>query len=304
MIELSRDRASKPRATIIACVALVCGGALLAAPPASQSSTQRTGELPFLLDLPGGLVSVRYTLGALDRAVHAQRRYEPLVKDFGDWSQNPIGIAIVLLSRDEWEAAGLRDTYGLPSRLGQRHLALPARGDPGTVELWRRLLGQPLPALQGTPIRGTAEEAASLLLSDLVGEIEAARLLLEAGGYSGEEPWVGLVMAHAVARSALLRNEPGRLTDAERLFALLARSGDGSHQSPLDEYSALSDLEERLGFEARFFAAVPVLAGPDDWRVAKKLLKRARSRGGTVTVADLARWYPGITDWLERSFER
>ncbi len=247
-------------------------------------------------------MGVRYTLGALDRAVRVQQRFEPLVLDFGGWSRRPVSFAVLLLSREEWRAAGLKGAYGVPSRLGGRRLALPAWGDPGTVELWRRLLGRPLPALPEAPIRGTPEEAASLLLGDLLAEVEAARLLLAAAGYSGREPWVAEVMAHAVAWSAFVRHEPGRLAEIERLFALLGRSHGDSHPRPLERFSSSGDLGERLWFQARFFEGARVLSGTEDRQAAKKLLKRARKQGGRLAAAELVRWYPELPGWLERSF--
>lgn len=272
--------------------------------PLAATTASEAPQLPFLLELRGEPVSVLYTPGSLDRAVRVQRRFEPLAQDFADWSRHSTGLAIVVLSREEWSAAGLTEPYGLPGRFGERNLALPAWGDPGTVELWRRLLHRPLPALPGAPIRGTPEEAASLFLGDVLGEIDGARLLLEAAGYSGRETWVAEVTAHAVARSAFLRHESGQLGEIEGLFAQFSRSDGESHPPPLDRFSSSGDLEERLWYQARFFEAARVLSRTDDRQAAKKLLKRARKRGGTLAAADLLRWYPGLSDWLEHSFER
>ncbi|MEE8277820.1 MAG: hypothetical protein V3R89_03775, partial [Thermoanaerobaculia bacterium] len=80
---------------------------LLAVPwsaPPAETAASEAPQLPFLLDLRGKLVGVRYTLGALDRAVRIQQRFEPLALDFGGWSRRPVSFAVLLLSREEWRA--------------------------------------------------------------------------------------------------------------------------------------------------------------------------------------------------------
>ena len=163
-------------------------------------------------------------------------------------------------------------------------------------------MGQPLPKLEGNPVRGTADEAASLLLCDLLAEVDAARVLLAAGGYSAGDAWVGAVMAHALAWGAVLRHEAGRSEQVEELFAVLGRSAGAGYRRPLENFAKPADLQERLWFEARFFAAVSVLSGPRNPQVGKKLVKRARKQGGRVAAEDLLQWYPGLSIWLERSF--
>ena len=129
-------------ALVIVAAVLGVGGSLRTAPAALLGASGDARNLPFLPELRGDFVSVRYTSGSLDRAVRVQRRLEPLVQDFSKWGGRFTGLSILLLARAEWKANGLEMPYGLPDTLGG-HLALPAWGDTGTAGLWRRLLGQP-----------------------------------------------------------------------------------------------------------------------------------------------------------------
>ena len=282
---------------------LTLAGAVACLAPQVMPGIAEGQTLPFLPQLRGDFVSVHYTHGSLDRAVHLQRRYEPLARNFGVWSRGSGELAVVVLSREEWLGSGLRDPYGLPGRLGS-FLAIAAWADRESVALWKRLLGRPLPELPGAPIRGTPEEAASLFLGDLLGEVEAARLLIQSSVYSGREAWVSEVMAQVVARSTLARDPSNVLGELERLFARLGQSNGQTGLQSLDRFPATRDPQERLWFQARFFEAARLLSGNDQGQAAKKLFKRMRKRGGQMTSADLLEWYPVLSDWLEQRFGR
>lgn len=274
--------------------ALGFGGVVRAA-PSPQSEQQ-----PFLLALRGQSVVLNYTPGALDRAVHVQRRLELLSTDFSRWSNVQVRLRVFVLSRDEWGHFGFHLPYGLPGRVSGTTLAVPSYGDAGTVELWTQIRGFPPPPLAGIPMKGTAEEAASLALSDLLMEVEAARVLLSLGGLQGEVSWLHQLMAHSLARSAFEAYESGRLAEIDAFFDSL---GSGIETPlPLNRYAAGLELETLLWFESRFQDGARVLLASGKKNEAKGLLKQAAKSGGELTESLFFELFPEMRGWLETTF--
>ncbi len=254
-----------------------------------------------LLDLPGDLVSVRYSAGALQRAVQVQDPFELLVGDFAKWSGSRNRIAVLLLSRDEWQQAGISMPYGLPARVHGSSLASAAWGDPGTVDLWGRLLGWDMPAAEDAPLRSTAEEAASLIATDLLSYFEGARMLTEMAGYSGSEPWLTEVAAHTAAATVIARTPGTGLAGAARLYGNLAAARGGAVMAVSQYRSGLS-LEEWLWFQARFFEAARLILESEKRGAAKSIFKLARKNNGRLTRGALVKRYPALEDWLAKGF--
>ena len=75
------------------------------------------------------------------------------------------------------------------------------------------------------PVRGTVEEAASLVPSDLLAQVEAARAGFYATGMKTTAPWVEDLIVHLVALAAFERNESGRMPQVDAFFELLIRRG-------------------------------------------------------------------------------
>jgi hypothetical protein len=250
-------------------------------------------ELPFLLELRSDPIRVLYTPGSLDRAYRVQQRYTLLAEEFGKWNGGVVPLSIVLLSREDWSASGADALFGLPAQLPDSQLALSAWGDSGTVGLWRALAGGSLPTLEGVPIRGTPEEASSLVGCDWLGQVEASRLLLAAAGYRAAEPWVLEVMAHTVALAVLARYESPSLSDVVALYSGFARP-NGSRFGPGSSEAA---LQSWLRSEARFFEAARILVSSRGPRVAKDLLKLARKRKGQLEGDEVLDRFPQLSDW-------
>ncbi|MFQ5350659.1 MAG: hypothetical protein ACE5EG_09480 [Thermoanaerobaculia bacterium] len=179
-------------------------------------------EAPYLLALEGPPVTVRYSPGSLDRADQVKRRLTRLVAETGHRKLKQPLLVVELLRAEEWRQAGLAEPYGLPAISGTGSLALPAWGEAETVALWRKLLEGWLPSGSGTPLRGSIEEAASLEAADLVGEVEASRIILSRLGLSGSERWVDDLLACALALSASRRYEPARWAELRQFHARLA----------------------------------------------------------------------------------
>lgn len=253
-------------------------------------------EMPFLLDLPvtrERAASVRYTPGSLDRASHVQDRFSLLAADYARWGGDKMPLLVILLSREDWRALGVAMPYGFPVRLPNGAVMLAAWGDAGTVSLWRHLLADGLPEIEGTPLRGTAEEAASLLITDLLGQIEAARGLLGRGGFGSPQPRIADLMAHALALSAVINHDRERLALLDEVFRQLAAAP-----------SEIPGAEPRLGgwlrYQADAYYAARTLATRRGAASGKLVLKLARRNGGRLTADDLRRRFPELGPWLER----
>lgn len=292
---MNRDESRTQGSKIVGCLGCLL---VLAAGLAGegQSST-------YLLDLPGDTAAVRYSPGSLDRAVQLQDSFEALVEDVRGWTRSKVGLVVLLLNREEWQAAGLTRPYGVPEGAGGRGLAVPAWGDDGTVGLWRGLLGSRLPTLPDQPLRGTPEQSASLAVADLVGDLEGARILLRAAGISGSEPWVDHVLAHAVLLSNVQNHHRERLADVRMVFAGLAATGGGRAAYPLAVAGAPPSLAASLWFDSQYFTAAEMLVGPNGKFPIKAIFRQARQAGGRISAADLQTRCPELGDWLRSSFK-
>jgi len=262
---------------------------------ALASSAAGQVVLPYLLTLPSERVPVQYTPGTLDRASHVQDRFELLVTEISHRSKADIGLVVHLLSREEWESAGIEVPYGLPAALGPQQIAIAALGDPGTVALWKRLAGDGVPRLAGRPVRGTIAEAESLSALDLAAEVEVARLLLPALDANGGSEWWEPLVAQTLAWSAFLRFEPGRRHEISTFFGGLV----GVRPSAEDSVGGAAD---RLIESAHYAAPALRIADVESRPPARPFLKWLRKKGNTHSPADreerFRMRYPSVAEWL------
>ena len=257
---------------------LACLLALLPAGLAAES------EAPYLLALEGPPATVRYSPGSLDRADRVQRRLVRLVSETGHRKLRQQLVVAELLRAEEWRQSGLAQPYGLPAISGTGSLALPAWGEPETVALWRGLLDGWLPSSPGTPLRGTPEEAASLEAADLVGEVEASRIILAKLGLTGSRPWVDDLLACTLAVSAVMRGEPGRWAEVRQLHNRLAARPEAAR-------------DERLR-RLRWVAAAERIGAETDKIPSKPLFKLANKSKGPLAAAKLIERYPWLAEML------
>lgn len=240
-------------------------------------------EAPYLLTLEGPPVTVRYSPGSLDRADQVQRRMSRLVGETGHRKLRQPLLVVELLRAEEWRQIGLAEPYGLPAIGGAGTLVLPAWGDVETVALWRRLLDGWLPSIPGAPVRGSSEEAASLEGADLVGEVEASRIVLSRLGLTGAEPWIDDLLACALAVTALRRHQPERWAEARQIHARLAARPEAAR-------------DERLG-RLRLVAAAERVGGETGKLPFKPLLKMAAGKRGPLTAERLLERHPYLAEW-------
>jgi hypothetical protein len=249
-------------------------------------------NIPSLLNLHADLAPVRYSPGSLDRAAHVQARLEALARDFSKWGTQRYVLQGYVLAPEDWAAAGLRRPYGLPERSGPRGIAAPAWGDEQSVALWRKLLGGELPWTGDMPVRGTNEEAASLSLSDVILQVESARSFVEGEHLSGDAPWIGDLVAHAVALQAFTSHEAARLDEIAGVWAHLA----GNQPDLATCAAATANGSTQLACEARFAAGARILLADDQMKTVRRLQKLSRKRA--LTEASLVKEHPQLADWL------
>jgi hypothetical protein len=249
-----------------------------------------------LLDLPGDHSMVRYTPGALARASTVQTWMGYLAEDYSYWSRRPTRLGAIVIDREQWVEMEIVQPYGLPASLGGGRVALPAYGDEDTVSRWRKLLGGTLPMATDSPVRGTADEAASLLAADNLGQLEVARQLVPISGLHPQESWVTDVLAHLTVLSALERFDPAAGSDLALFYEQLARVPAG----PLSEYRDGLGFPEWLAFQARFFQAAEAIAGQER-RPLRALVKLEQKHGGRLSGAALYAEYPELPGLLAPS---
>lgn len=256
----------------------------------------------FLLRLGGDLTEVRYTPGSLDRAANLQTRLELAARAFHKWADVDYLPELFVLNREEWQRAGYPVPYGLPLRIGARGVAAPAAGDDGTVALWRGLLGT-LPSIQGVPLRGTPDQAATMLLADVFVQLQACEGLADQLGMAGDQPWVRDFVSHVVSLGLVARLEPARLQPLDDAYGLLAARHRPESRSARDLRPDLP-LEDWLWFQAQLHRGARILldeagSGKD---AVKRLRKLQKKGGGTLRAAALLERHERLRTWFHDSF--
>jgi hypothetical protein len=232
--------------------------------------------------MEGPPVTVRYSPGSLDRASRVQRRMTRLVAESGHRKLLQQLLEIDLLRPEEWRSYGLAEPYGMPAITGSGSLALPAWGGAETVALWQRLLGGWLPSTPGSPMRGSPDETASLEGADLMGEVEASRIVLSRLGIVGNEPWMNDLMACVLAVSAVQRSEPGRWAEVRQFHSRLAVRPEAAG-------------DQRLA-RLRFIAAAERIGSESGSLPSKPLFKMARKAKGPLPPEHLLERYPWLAE--------
>jgi hypothetical protein len=291
---------------LLAVVSLVCSSISWA-----DVAGRRTVDVPLLLDLPGDLVQVRYTPGALDRAASVQKRFEVLASEFARTGFAATAMVLYVLSPEDWAAAGLARPYGEPQALGTDALVVPAWADGPMVARVRAWLGGDIPLPVGAPLVATREEAGALAVSDVLASIEGARLLAKRARLEGDRPWIAPVAGHLVARLAWDRFEPGRMPGIAALVDAIAATGardPGAARPAAGDRHALAAwsedlaLADRAFFEARFLRAADFIVTGKKARGARKILSKAVRGTEPLTEAALFEEIPALAGWAADSF--
>jgi hypothetical protein len=246
------------------------------------------------LSMRGDRVPVRYTPGSLDRAANVQKRIEAVTEALAKAGVKFDRITLYVAAPEEWQAAGCTREFGLPEVYGNT-LLVPAWGTDRTVALWTQLVGVPPSGDGSMPIRGTPEEAGSLVWSDVLAQLDAARAGLTRAGVKASSPWILDLLAHLVALSTYERTEPQRLPEIDAFFAtLLGRGGQ-----------VAGDTDERLAREARFYALARELAlgrRNSAGEVAERIVDAGKKYGGLIPAGEVFARTRGAREAYERVF--
>jgi hypothetical protein len=266
--------------------------------PGAPEEVSPLGEL-LLLDDPR--VSVRYPPDSLDRATRVQARLQALVELWKPFTPRPLAWSAVIVHRDAWERAGFGG-WGAPRRMGAGTFVVPAAGDAGTVAFARALLGGGLPQLPGDPLMGTRDEAASLMVCDLLLQLEAARELAASAPLAGDAPWVTGVLMHLAARYAWERAEPGQTLTYVGIFDAVAAAHGGARAYRLADFTSGLPFERDLWFQAQFVRGADAIWVEEGWTGTARRLYRWGSKGKPVEAADLEKKYPRLVEWQTTAF--
>lgn len=255
-----------------------------------------------LLRLAGDAAEVRYTPGSLDRAANVQNRLEVTARTYRKWVKVNIDPMVYVLGREGWSDAGYPAAFGLPLRVGDGDLAVPALGDPQTVELWTHLLAGDLPVVEGFLFRGTPQEAATMVLADVLIQRAAGELLIDRLGVGYEDVWVRELAVHIATQAAMNRIEPGRIPVLDALYHTMSALHARGTQSVRDFRTDLA-LEDWLWFQAQFHRGARLVLDDADAKNAVQALRgMAKKGGGQLTIEMLLRKWQGLQDWLHGTF--
>lgn len=285
-------------------LALAVGAPCLAAEDGPRKAPTRLyPEPPTFQLLPLGVDRARfyYTPGSLDRAANLRARMEIVESTFENWADQPVGLVVFVLTRRVWEEAGIDVEYGIPVRLGAKAIGAPARGDPDTVALWKELLDGRLPQVAGTPILGTPQELASMVVSDVLTQVLSGQVLVDSLGLYGNEPWVRGVVAHLAALAVSRRKGMDRPEDLEVFYRQLL-----NHRPPksfsLRDYTRDLALKDWLWFQAHFHFAARAIFDKEGKKSIKKMREFKKKGKGLIAADRLRRKYKQLDAWLDENF--
>ena len=246
---------------------------------------------------------MRYVPGALDRAVHVARRLDLVIGEL----RGSLEVRVPAhRDRPVARRVGARGPRRAPTDCRSRCRSGRSRcrpsGDAGTVRKWKTWLGTELPDIGGVPLAGTADDASSLMLSDLVLQVEVCELIFGRTPVGAADPWIRGLFSHLAAISLWSAFEPSRMPEIESVWArmrdqippLLAleprRQQSGAPPLAMERWL----LSESHLFDgaSRAYAA----GGP---KTFKKLLKTMTKDGKPPTRAQLVAVYPSLAGWLE-----
>jgi hypothetical protein len=256
-----------------------------------------------LLLLPGRLVSVRYSPDSLDRAAQVQRRLEAITATLQGIVGAPVTVSGLVLDREAWAKARVAGTYGLPARHGAMVFAVAADADAASVKMIRGLTGGSLPALSGEPLRGTAEEASSLLVADSLLDLEVTAAFLDAHHVRASEPWIEPLLAELVARLVWQAADPGAVPATADLFDRMAAAAPGGVARRLADYRRELPLERSLAFESAWLRGADAIWVAEGDFACRHWLKKVLRSSEPVTRVALEKRFPSLLAWERATFE-
>lgn len=302
------------RAALVVTLATAAGFAPAAAqrqplpPPgglgAADADTSRPydAELEGLLRLPGVEVDVRYPPDHLDRAARLQMRLAGMVQSWQPLTRRRLAWSAAVVDSARWRRLAPEAPWGWPLRLAGPLFLVPAQGDAATVALVSSLLGGPPPDPGGEPMIGSREEAGSILVIDLLTQLEAARELADAARWRGDEPWIHELAVHLALRYAWELREPSEVLTRVRLFDRIAAAQGGPAARRLADFRPGLDRATDLWFQAQFVRGADTIWVDKGRFGVSRLLDRWADGGKPKRRAELEKRYPALVDWQRSAF--
>ena len=253
-----------------------------------------------LVTMPGDLVFMRYSLGALDRAARLQLKLRQMLFAFQRWADSELVMTVYVLTPNEWRDSGINMPYGVPVRVGHSSLAVPAVGDQRTALLWQQLNVTP-PSSPDLPSRGAPEHGPSMVMADVLSMLFIGEILVDRGNLSGDEYWVRGLLTHLASVEFMQRSGDITVRELDLLYRQVLS------QRP-SKAMAASDLRPEIGmrdwlwFQANFHQGAKILREEEGRGVWKKLRKLRKRSGGVLTGAALLDKYEPLRDWYYDSF--
>lgn len=254
-----------------------------------------------LVSLPGDLVTMRYSLGALDRSARLQSQLQVAQRAFQRGIETPLAHPTVLvLTRDQWQEARLQMPYGIPVRVGQAGLAMPALGDDETARLWAELRVA-LPTTPNQSNQGADSHGPSVAMADVLGTLLLAEIQVDRARLAGDEYWVRGLMSHLVVVDYLQRGQESRLEDLDFLYGSMMNPR-GKKALATSDYRPELSMSDWMWFQGALYFGARTLQqeeGRGIWRKLRKLRKRSE---GVLTSAALLDHYDGLRAWHAETF--
>lgn len=272
-------------------------------PASSPAPTKLHAEptLEGLISLPGDFVTMRYGVGSLDRAARLQYQVKEQLRIFERWSDIPMPVTVFVLSRNEWREGRVNMTYGLPVRIGQSGLAVPAQGDEETARFWQAL-GVALPSGTDVGFRGGAGgHAPSLAMADLLALHQVGEMLVDRLGLAGDEHWVRGLVTHVVTADFLSRHAERAMLDLDVIYRQILDRRGGEALAASD-YRAVMPMDDWLWFQARFHEGAKILLDDEGRGALKKLLRLKERNDGLLAGEQILDRWDDLEPWYRDGF--
>jgi hypothetical protein len=273
-----------------------------AAPAEAAGAGSLDAALAGLLELPGNWVDVRYPADHLDRAARLQMRFDALHQTLQPLTRTRLEWRAAAVGRSRFERLAPGVPWGYPARVGRTLFVVPAAGDAATVAAAFAMLGGAPPDPGGEPLAGTREEAGSLLVTDLLLQLEAARAFADAARIAGDEPWVRELVVHLALRYVWESLERDLVLSRVALFDRVTAAQGGARARRLADFAPGLPRTTDLWYQAQFVRGADAIWIDKGRLGVARLLDRWADSRRPVKRAELEKKFPALVDWQHAAF--
>lgn len=298
-------RRSAALAVLAAALLILAASEAAAVEPGQIQAPTKLHHQPNVADvvtLPGDFVTMRYSVGHLDRAARLQFRLDPQMRAYERWVDLKIDVTTFVLSERHWQQSRINMPFGVPVRVGRVALAAPA--DPGedALRLWAGLgFSLPSPTPSTDLMRGTPQGSVALAMADLVSQLQLAEIVVDQSHLAGNKHWLRGLMTHVLLVKYLDKHEEEVLREFDIYYRQVLGERPQKALAPSD-YRPVIELGDWLWFQARFHFGAKLLLEAEGRGVVKKLQKLRERNGGVLTAASLLDKYDNLSTWYHDGF--